>query len=164
MAEPVPAVLRAVERVVDGLAVTLFLMMFALVLASVVTRAFGEPLVWGDELTRYLFVWIALLGWAVAMRRGSHIAIGNIVALLPAPVRLGFELAAGAGVLVLAAVLARNGLTLVERNLDIETVTLFFPFAVVYAAVPVAALLLALETLRRMAASVLAFRAGSLRP
>ena len=50
--------------------------MFACVLGQVVFRYFlGEPLVWSDELARYLFVWASFLGWIIAARRRSHLAI-----------------------------------------------------------------------------------------
>jgi TRAP-type C4-dicarboxylate transport system permease small subunit len=49
--------------------------------------------------------------------------------------------------LVLMAVLLRYGWQLVRNNSDVETVTLFFNYAVVYAAVPFAALCIVLTTL-----------------
>ena len=67
---------RVVDRVVDGVAVAAFSGMFLCVLAQVVFRYFlGEPLTWSDELARYLFVWASFLGWIVAARRRSHLAI-----------------------------------------------------------------------------------------
>ena len=30
---------------------------------------------WSEELARYLFIWVAFLGWVVATERRSHIAI-----------------------------------------------------------------------------------------
>ena len=41
--------------------------MFLCVFAQVVLRyGFDSPLVWSDELARYLFVWCAFLGWVIA--------------------------------------------------------------------------------------------------
>ena len=37
----------------------------------------GDPLTWSDELARYLFVWCAFLGWIIAARRRSHLAIDD---------------------------------------------------------------------------------------
>ena len=68
---------RVAERAVDALAIVTFAGMFACVLGQVVFRYFlGDPLTWSDELARYLFVWCAFLGWVIAARRRSHLAIG----------------------------------------------------------------------------------------
>jgi TRAP-type C4-dicarboxylate transport system permease small subunit len=152
--------LQRLQAVVDGLAVVLFLAMFIVVLASVAMRTAGNPLVWGDELTRYLFVWVALLAWPIALRRGSHISILVIVGALPRKVRFAFEMMAYVAMLVFAAVLVVQGARMTARNFDIETITLFFSFAVVYAAAPVAGLLVALETIRQALISICAFADG----
>ena len=56
---------RAATRVVDALAIASFTGMFLCVLGQVVLRyVFDRPLVWSDELARYLFVWCAFLGWS----------------------------------------------------------------------------------------------------
>jgi TRAP-type C4-dicarboxylate transport system permease small subunit len=152
--------LQRLQAVVDALAVVLFLSMFVLVLVSVAMRAAGDPLVWGDELTRYLFVWVALLAWTLATRRGSHIRILVVVDLMPARVRFAIEMATHIAVLVFATILVVQGIRMTERNLDIETITLFFNFALVYAAAPVAGVLVALETVRHALDTVCAFADG----
>ena len=66
-------------RVIDWLAIATFCGMFACVLGQVGFRYFlGDPLTWSDELARYLFVWCSFLGWIVAARRRSHLAIGSL--------------------------------------------------------------------------------------
>ncbi|MCE7878778.1 MAG: TRAP transporter small permease, partial [Betaproteobacteria bacterium PRO3] len=72
---------RSIDRVVDGLAVLAFAGMFACVFAQVVFRYFlDDPLVWSDELARYLFVWVSFLGWIIAARNRSHLAIDMALA------------------------------------------------------------------------------------
>ena len=66
-------------RAVDWLAIATFTGMFACVLAGVVFRYFlGDPLVWSDELARYLFIWCSLLGWVIAARKRSHLSVSII--------------------------------------------------------------------------------------
>lgn len=123
-----------------GSAALLFAVMVGLVLAQVVARKFFEPLVWSEELARYLFIWVAFLGWIIATDRRSHIAIAQGVE------RAGPRLAGALGwfndlaTLALMALLLRWGAQLVLNNRDIEAVSLPIPFSVVYAAVPIAAL------------------------
>jgi tripartite ATP-independent transporter DctM subunit len=49
--------------------------------AGVVSRyGFHRPLIWSDELASILFLWLAMLGAAVAFRRGEHMRMTALVA------------------------------------------------------------------------------------
>src|ERR1700753_83514 len=49
--------------------------------AGVVARyALHQPLIWSDELASVLFLWLAMLGAAVAFRRGEHMRMTAVVA------------------------------------------------------------------------------------
>lgn len=84
----------------------------ALVVAEVVVLFSGivaryvlhTPLTWSDELASTLFLWLAMLGSAVALRRDSHMRMTAIVWALPERQRDLFDaiaIAAGLGFLVL---------------------------------------------------------------
>ena len=48
--------------------------MCLVLLAQVVSRyVFGKPLTWSEELARYMFVWLALLGSAWCGRNHIHV-------------------------------------------------------------------------------------------
>jgi TRAP-type C4-dicarboxylate transport system permease small subunit len=139
---------RWIDRVVDGAAIAAFAGMFACVLAQVGFRYFlGDPLVWSDELARYLFVWASFLGWIIAARRRSHLSIDTAVARLSPRGRAALRLVGAAVGVAFAAVLVFYGWRITQRNLDVDTTTLFFPMGVVYAIVPLAALAVGLYAL-----------------
>src|ERR1700756_744157 len=49
--------------------------------AGVVSRyVLHAPLIWSDELASILFLWLAMLGSAVAFRRGEHMRMAALVA------------------------------------------------------------------------------------
>ena len=55
------------------------------VFLQVVSRyVFSYPFDWPEELARYLFIWVALLGAALALKRGAHFSIDALVKRLPA--------------------------------------------------------------------------------
>jgi len=144
----VRALVRAVERVVDALAVLSFTGMFLCVLVQVILRyGFDRPLVWSDELARYLFVWCAFLGWIVAARRRSHLAITVVGYRLGPRGHAAFALVGALATLAFCVVLGFYGVQITRRNFDIDTVALFFSFAAVYAIVPVAAVAVGLHAL-----------------
>lgn len=132
-------VVRAARALLHGSAAALFALMVLLVLAQVVARKFFEPLVWSEELARYVFTWVAFLGWVIATDRRSHIAITQ--GLERAGPRLARALAGfnDLATLLLMALLLRQGVQLVLNNRDIDAVSLPLSIALVYAAVPVAA-------------------------
>src|SRR5438105_11574034 len=53
------------------------------VLLGVVSRAFNDPFGWTEELSRFLMIWVAALGWVLATRRRAHIRIRFFHDLLP---------------------------------------------------------------------------------
>ena len=157
-----PRLARAATRVVDGLAIASFTGMFLCVLGQVVLRyVFDRPLVWSDELARYLFVWCAFLGWIVAARRRSHLAIGVVADRCGPRGRALFALAASAAAFIFAAILFAYGVQITARNLDIGTVALFFSFGFVYAIVPAAALAVGIHAIVDANVALQLFRAGA---
>jgi len=53
-------------------------------LAGVISRyIFNRPLTWSDELASILFLWLAMLGAVIALRRYEHMRLGFLVSLAP---------------------------------------------------------------------------------
>jgi TRAP-type C4-dicarboxylate transport system permease small subunit len=53
-------------------------------LAGVVSRyVFNQPLTWTDELASILFLWLAMLGAVIALRRDEHMRLGVLIARAP---------------------------------------------------------------------------------
>jgi TRAP-type C4-dicarboxylate transport system permease small subunit len=151
---------RFTERAVDWLAITCFCGMFLCVAGGVVFRYFlGDPLTWSDELGRYLFVWCAMLGWVIAARRRSHLAIGSVQDRTPPRLRAVLKLLAALAAVAFAAVLCYYGVVITARNADVETPSLFFTIGVVYAIVPVAALAVGLHAIGDALAAIRDFGA-----
>lgn len=64
--------------VVDGIIAVLLAAMIALVFANVVLRyGFSSGIRQSVELARLWFVWVVMLGAAVALRRGEHLAVAE---------------------------------------------------------------------------------------
>lgn len=136
--------MRTVHRTLDAvvLAVTLPLMVLMLgcVVWQVVARyALNVSTSMTDEIARFTFIWVSLLGAAYVLGKRGHIAITGLVDMLSIRPRRGVELAIQALVAVFAAaVLLGGGWLLVERAWRLGQVTpaLQVPVWVVYAAIP----------------------------
>lgn len=112
-------------------------------LAGVVSRfVFGYPLVWGDELASILFLWLAMLGSAVALRRGDHMRMTVLAQRLPPGWRAFAEaLAVGAPCLFLALMLGPS-IDYARDQWVVQTPVLALPDTVRVAAVPVGSVLM----------------------
>ena len=77
--------IEAALRVLIELPTALLVLVEILVLLAGVISRFGlhRPLVWSDELASILFLWLAMLGAAVAMLRGHHMRLTAVIAMLP---------------------------------------------------------------------------------
>ncbi len=131
---------RAAVSVLHGSGIVLFIGMVLLVLAQVVARKFFEPLVWSEELARYTFIWVAVIGWVLAGRNQSHIRISLVTDRAGPLLKQALGIFSDLCVIVFALIFVIKGWKLVQNNLDIETVTLFFDFWLVYTIIPVSAL------------------------
>ncbi len=139
---------RIAARLIDSLAIATFVGMFLCVFVQVVLRyGFDRPLVWSDELARYLFVWCAFLGWIIAARRRSHLTVGVLAERSGPRGKAVFALIGAVCSVAFAAILFWFGLQITRRNVDIDTVALFFTFGLVYAIVPVAAIAVGIHAL-----------------
>ena len=76
-------------------------------LAGVTSRyVLRSPLVWSDELAEILFLWLAMLGAVVALRRGEHMRMTAVVGMCSPGVRAFLDMVA------IAAPLAFLGLVM----------------------------------------------------
>jgi TRAP-type C4-dicarboxylate transport system permease small subunit len=133
-----------VERLIDAAAIAAFTGIFLCVLAQVVFRyAFNDPLTWSEELARYLFIWCAFLGWIIASRRRSHLAMTFVADRLPRAARLGLAVLVQLATLLFAWLLGSRGWQLVRNNWDVENVAVPFNLGVVYLIEPIAAAVIA---------------------
>ncbi|MFS2056178.1 TRAP transporter small permease, partial [Variovorax sp. CT11-76] len=78
----------------------------AVLLAGVVARfVLHQPLIWSDELASMLFIWLAMLGAVVALRRGEHMRMTALVSgLAPERRQLAEALALCAALAILAMI------------------------------------------------------------
>jgi TRAP-type C4-dicarboxylate transport system permease small subunit len=141
-------------RLVDGAACLLMLALLSSVTLGVLFRSLGSPLVWSDEMAQYLLVWTGFAGWMIATRNGNHIRINVFIDLLPRAARLGVEVAIQLAMLAFAGALLWYSPSVIQRNLDIEWVSLPVSAALLYIPVPIAAFALAMQAVHDLAEAV----------
>ena len=129
----------------DVVTATCLVLGLTLILYGVIMRyLLSSPVYWVDEISTYLVVWSAILGWAVAERDGRHIRVTLLFDRLQPPTRRVAEIAASAVSAGFCLILAYMAVILELRYLESGQLTLNTqtPLWIVYASVPVAALML----------------------
>lgn len=116
--------IRRLDALLKILAAALVVVLLGTVTAGVVFRAINHPLSWTDEISGFLMVWLACLGWMIATRHGSHIRIRLLQDRLPAGAWRATEVLIQLAVATIGAVVAYKSIHLVQVNADIEAVSL----------------------------------------
>src|SRR6266700_1800740 len=126
--------------------------------AGVVARyGLHRPLIWSDELASILFLWLAMLGAAVAFRRAEHMRMTAIVASAKPAMRAYLDLVATCAALAFLLLVAWPAYEYAYEESFITTPALQIPNIWRAAALPVGIGLMALFAFLRLA------RAGDLR-
>jgi len=123
----------AFDRLVALVACGLVVALLICVALGVVTRALGDPLIWTDELSRFLMVWLAVFGWVLASRKRIHVRIRFFQDRLPKGTHKLVEIAIQSAMLLLGALIAIYGVGLIGKNLDLEATSLPISMSWLYA-------------------------------
>jgi TRAP-type C4-dicarboxylate transport system permease small subunit len=122
-----------------------------LVFLQVITRYVLEyPLDWPEEAARFLFVWVALLGAVLALRRSAHFSIGALTDRFSPGVQRTIMIAVHAVLLGFLLLVAWLGVDAALRVREQESAAMEVSMSWGYTAVPVAFALLALEMARAL--------------
>ena len=124
------------------------------VFLQVVLRFLGRTGIDGlDEVPRYLFVWLVMIGAASAMQRGQHTVLDYFVNLLGPCARALVLMLTNAVGIALFVYLIKLSLVLVP-NAQLQTSAgLGLPLGWVFAAIPIGAALIILPMLRNILAA-----------
>ncbi|MGJ5067115.1 TRAP transporter large permease [Bradyrhizobium sp. SZCCHNR1015] len=135
----IPAALLVVAEIV---------ILFAGVVARYVLH---QPLIWSDELASILFLWLAMLGAAVAFRRGEHMRMTAMVARASPGLRAYLDLVATSAALAFLVMIAWPSWEYAYEESFITTPALQIENIWRAAALPVGVGLMALFALIRLA-------------
>ena len=128
--------------------ITLVMVMTVVVLLQVIYRyVLARPLDWSEELARYLFVWISILGAALSVQRRGHFGMDFFFKMLPDKGRrfLIFLIYFLMGVVIL--VIFVEGIFLVQKTAAQQSPAMEISMGWAYACLPVGAALMAIHLL-----------------
>lgn len=144
-------VLDTVEKIIYVLLTILFSVMVAAIFGQIIARfVFHTAISWAEELTRYSFVWLSMLGGAIAIRKGSHMKVDFFTDLMPKNVRKIVDFIINALVLTFFSIMTIYGSKLVQMTFKQKVATLPIPMSIPYLAVPVGGILMIIFTIESL--------------
>ncbi|MEO8741095.1 MAG: TRAP transporter small permease [Casimicrobiaceae bacterium] len=135
----------AFDTVALYIACILVVALLGCVMLGVITRTLGDPLIWTDELSRFLMVWLAVFGWILASRKRIHVRIRYFQDLLPVHWHRTVEFAIQFATMLLGAFVFWYSLGLVAKNIDLEATSLPIVMAWMYVPMLLAGLVTAVQ-------------------
>ena len=146
---------RALGSLVEWPAALLVLADIAVLGAGVVSRyVLHSPLLWSDELASILFLWLAMLGSVVALRRGEHMRMTALVSSASPPRRALMEAVATLACLAFLALVVVPAWEYAAEERAITTPALEISNLWRAAALPVGIVLMAVFAVLRLLRSV----------
>ena len=128
-------VINIIRKINEAAVIIVLALLSTFVVAQVVCRyALGAPLTWSEELARYMQIWMVMLGSAVMMRKGGHLAIDLVTASLPERIKKATDFI---------------GIFLTINAWRQTSPALNMPMSYVYASLPVGGALILMETVIR---------------
>ena len=137
---------RSVNWVLTILVIALLAAMTVIVLAQVIFRFFRASIIWSEEISIYMMVWCTFLGAALCCRKGTMIGLDALRSILPAPARKVVLVLSAVLIVVFLGTLSVVGFRIAGQMWSQTTPILKLPMGFVYSAIPVGAILMAVNT------------------
>src|SRR4029453_394066 len=151
------------DRAATFVACALVVVLLGCVALGVITRTLGNPLIWTDELSRFLMVWIAVFGWVLASRKRIHVRIRCFQPHLPPSAHRSVEVAIQLALAFFGILVTWYSVVLVAKNHDLEATSLPISMAWMYVPMVLAGAVTAIQgatevvqTLQRRRAAAIA--------
>ncbi|GGX41786.1 TRAP transporter small permease [Saccharospirillum salsuginis] len=134
---------------------TLGMLLMAMLLVTLFLQVFsrfvlGSPLIWTEEVSRYLFIYCALLGICTVAKRREHVKIDFFVNFLPRVPRKTIEVVLDISIVAVMCYLIYIGYNMALMQHRLSMVSLDLPMSWLYGAYPVATALLVIRLVQRL--------------
>jgi len=146
-------------KIEEALVGTAFVSIVVLIFSAAFFRQFDRPIVWADDIAKFLFSWTAFLGADVAMRYSRLVGVDILVRKLPRKLAKIIQIAVFVIIIILLASFVYYGTMLSIESVDRSFQTLSnFSYSIVTASLPVASLLMILTASLKIVKIVHNFR------
>jgi TRAP-type C4-dicarboxylate transport system permease small subunit len=143
--------MRRLEKGADWSCQAALAAMSAVVLLQVLLRyVFAAPLVWAEEASVFLMIWVTFIGSGIAIRKKAHIAMTLVADRLPVSIARAVLATSNFAIVAFLAVVAWQGFRLAAFVSDQPSPAMRIPMTWPYLAIPVGALFMIGQVLATM--------------
>lgn len=133
-------VCKIINRIYGGAALLLLAILTIAMAVQVFTRyVLGSSMSGTEELGRYCFIWMTMLGASLCVSNNSHATVTILSDHLKGRVKAGHSLFVDILVLFCAALLFVQGMKMVSMTTRQLTPTLHIPMSIIYSSLPAGA-------------------------
>ncbi|MDR2800796.1 MAG: TRAP transporter small permease, partial [Desulfovibrio sp.] len=141
--------LIVIEKILKAIVAGIIGLMLFWVFAQVITRyVFNYTPSFGEELARYMFVWVVFLSLPIVAKKGGHMAIEMITVRLRGSALWTVNLIADACTLIFLALMVWHGAGMVMRASFQTSPALQISMSWVYLAIPIGCGIMLLNVLQ----------------
>ena len=106
-----------------------------------------QPLHWSEELARYLFVWLSILGATLALQKRGHFGLDVLFRIFPRQLKPTMTVLIHFLMGIVIFVILVQGMTLVQKTALQDSPAMGIPMSWAYACLPVGGALMAIHLL-----------------
>ena len=151
--------LRMMTNIIDRIILTVCMLLMAAMTCLAGAQCFSRyvlstGLVLSEEVCRYMFCWIVLLGSASCVKRRKHVAMTLLLVNVPPALRKAIILVVHLLSMLLFATMIRYGLQLVSVAMQQFSPALRLCMGYVYSVIPISGVLMILFTVENFLADL----------
>ena len=114
--------IEVLRKVVAWIVIVCFIYMTVAVLAQVFGRyIFNYSISWTEETAKFAQIWVVLMGAGITMRRGLHVAVDVLAAMLPLPLMRALLVLVASGCIWFLGIVIYGSIPLIELGWMFET-------------------------------------------
>lgn len=140
--------MKLLEKFENFIVLVFLGMMFVILLFQIILRYFfNYPLIWSEELARYLFVWVAFIGASFGVRDSSHIKLTVIFNFFPRKLKIVISALTNIVCVLFFLYLIPDSIKLAIEQFSIASSAIGLPMGLVFLAIPVGFVLMSIRLL-----------------
>lgn len=134
------------NRLVEYITAILLFLMVIIIFSQVFSRhVLASSLSWSEELARYMFIWVTLLGISIGVKRGFLVSISIVSDRLAGRKKIILELISSILIVLFSVVIIYYGIDTALKVINQQSPAMRISMSVVYFSVPVGGVLILLH-------------------
>ncbi|MFV0503333.1 MAG: TRAP transporter small permease [Lachnospirales bacterium] len=129
---------KIIDNFEEYIAALLFATMFIVLILQIIFRQIIEvPLIWSEELSTFLFVYVGMLGIVIGVKHTQHVAIDIIYSRFLGGAKKVVDVLLSVVVIITLVTLTYIGIVVTKNKASLEILTLGISSAFMYMALPI---------------------------